>query len=207
MATNFTGADVTFFTCDLCGARLEWTEELAGQAVRCGCGALTRCPANRPAVPPREATGGSLQDAGTIPQAHVRPTGLKLDYRSSATKAAADPQTLKDLYMPLWLLGGGIVIEIASALLIHRSSLRDACMRIAIQLVVGTVMMLAAILIAARLRGINLGSFWNAAFKLSAISVAPAAAVALAEPVLMIIPFGWLLGWIAEFVLFFALLG
>ena len=44
--------------------------------------------------------------------------------------------------------------------------------------------MLTGMLVAARLRGIDLGRFWTAVFKLSAISVAPAAVVSLLLPAL-----------------------
>jgi hypothetical protein len=67
--------------------------------------------------------------------------------------------------------------------------------------------MLAGIVLAARWRGIDLGGFWTAAFKLAAVAVAPAAAVTLATPVLRLVPLGGLLGWAGEFVLYFALLG
>jgi hypothetical protein len=67
--------------------------------------------------------------------------------------------------------------------------------------------MLGGILLAARIRRIDLGQFWIATFKLAAITVAPAAAVDLASPLLRVIPFGGLLGLAAEFVLYFALLG
>jgi len=61
--------------------------------------------------------------------------------------------------------------------------------------------------LAARLRGIELGQFWTVVLKLAAITVAPSAVVRLATPVLDFVPLGWIVGFIAEFVLYFALLG
>src|SRR5207302_1026833 len=84
---------------------------------------------------------------------------------------------------------------------------RAALLRVAIELFLGTTIMLAGILAAAKLRRINLGSFWIAVFKLSAISVAPSALVAIFTPFLNYIPFGGIIGWIGQFIFYFALLG
>ncbi len=131
-----------------------------------------------------------------------------LPYRSSPVQvgAKAEPEKIKNLYLPLWLLGGGIVIEIVAALF-KREKFETALMGVGIEIIVGTVFMLAGVLVAAKFRGIEIGAFWTAVFKLSAISVAPAAGAALVQPILMILPLGWVLGLILEFVLYFALLG
>src|SRR5207248_5235114 len=105
------------------------------------------------------------------------------------------PETIKNLYMPLWLLAGGVVIEVVAALL-REGSLQRALIYVAVEILFGTIVMLAGILLAAKLRGIDVGQFWIAVFKLSAISVAPSALGDLVSPVLRIIPFGGILGWI-----------
>jgi len=154
--------------------------------------------------------------ANEVPRAHKTKQPLRtstpaapLDYRSKKPAAAvpADADTIKNLYMPLWLLGGGVVVEVVAAFL--RDGLAAAALiDVGLELIVGTAVMLGGILVAARLRGLQLGPFWTAAFKLSAISVAPAAALDLAWPLLRIIPFlGGLLGLAADFILYFALLG
>ena len=120
----------------------------------------------------------------------------------------ADPETIKNLYMPLWLLGGGVVIQVIAIFLAHRhAGIEAALIAVGLQIIVGTTLMLVGILIAARFRGIALGPFWVAVFKLAAVSVAPGAAVALLTPALNFIPLGAILGWIGEFALYFALLG
>jgi hypothetical protein len=132
-----------------------------------------------------------------------------LAYRSKKVDAAkiADPETIKNLQMPMWLLGGGVVIEIVAALL-RGGGADGALVYVGVELILGTVVMLAGILIAAQLRGIDLGKFWIATFKLAAITVAPAAAVDLAYPLLRIVPiFGGLFALAGEFILYFALLG
>jgi len=118
----------------------------------------------------------------------------------------AEPDTIKNLYMPLWLLAGGIVIEVAAAL-IRTRSLKLSLTYVGVNVLLGTVIMLAGMLLAARFRGIDLGNFWTAVFKLCAISVAPGALVSLASPLLDHIPFGGLVGLLAFFILYFALLG
>jgi hypothetical protein len=109
--------------------------------------------------------------------------------------------------MPLWLLAGGIVIEVIAAFI----RLRDpqlALTHVGVNVVVGTLIMLVGMLLAARFRGIDLGSVPTAAFKLAAISVAPGAIMQLFYPVLLMIPLlGFILALVAHFCLYFALLG
>jgi len=134
---------------------------------------------------------------------------VTLAYRSAkpaAARAPVDTDAIKNLYMPLWLLGGGIAVDFVAAALLTESA-RWAALWLTCRLFIATGVMLVGILIAARLRGIDLGHFWTAVFKLSAISVAPTALVLLAWPLLRFIPFGGLLGLGVEFVLYFALLG
>jgi hypothetical protein len=145
-----------------------------------------------------------------VARAQPKPASTSpLAYRSKKAEAAltADPETIKNLYMPMWLLGGGVVIEIAAAFL-HGGGAADAMLDVGIELILGTAVMLAGILLAAKLRHIDLGRFWIAAFKLSAIAVAPAAVGDLVWPILRFIPLvGGLIGFAVEFVLYFALLG
>jgi hypothetical protein len=133
--------------------------------------------------------------------------GQTLQYRSTGgdVRPGADPEVIRDLYMPLWLLGGGVAVEVVAALI--RGPVPRALFGVGINLILGTAVMLAGIVLAARWRGIDLGGFWTAAFKLAAVAVAPSAAVTLVTPVLRLVPLGGLLGWAGEFVLYFALLG
>ena len=117
-----------------------------------------------------------------------------------------DERTFKDLQLPLILLCGGIVVEVVAAFLRTRA-FESAMRHVGVDLVIGTLLMLAGIIPAARWRGIELGQFWTVVLKLAAVTVAPWAVVQLAAPVLNFIPLGWLVGWIAAFVLYFALLG
>jgi hypothetical protein len=168
------------------------------------------------AVTSDDDAGGELYDLAEnapmkpekIARADVVKRPAVLPYRSASVQAGAkaEPEKIKNLYMPLWLLGGGIVIEIVAALF-KREKFEIALMGVGIEIIVGTVFMLAGVLVAAKFRGIEIGSFWTAVFKLSAISVAPSAGTALVHPILMILPLGWVLGFILEFVLYFALLG
>ena len=128
-------------------------------------------------------------------------------YRSGPVgPAVAEPETIKNLYMPLWLLGGGVAIEVVGALI--RGPFPRAVVLVGLNLILGTAVMLVGILLAARWRAIDLGHFWTAVFKLAAISVAPGAAVTLLSPALSFLGLlGGLLGLILEFVLYFALIG
>lgn len=120
--------------------------------------------------------------------------------------AKAEPETIRNLYLPLWLLGGGVLVEVIAAAIKERE-LGAALIHVGVELLLGTALMLAGILLVAWFRKIDFGPFWVAVFKLAALSVAPAAAVDLFTPALNFIPLGVLLGWGGGFVLYFALLG
>jgi hypothetical protein len=136
----------------------------------------------------------------------VAPVALAYQTNKVDPAAPAEPETIKNFYMPVWLLWGGIVVETAAAFL-RRGNTQVALAGLGIGLVAGTALMLIGVLIAARIRQINLGTFWTAVFKLAAISVGPGAIVTLLSPLLNHIPLGGLIGWVGEFVLYFALLG
>ena len=118
-----------------------------------------------------------------------------------------DPDLLKKYYAPLWLLGGGLVVEIVSEYFRHAGDLQAAMIDIGVGLIAGTVLMLAGVMLAAKLRHIDIGSFGSAALRLAAISVAPGAFVTLLEPLAHLFCFGWILLLGIEFVLYFALIG
>ena len=161
-------------------------------------------------APPKPAPVTAAAPAPAPQTTTPTPTPIALAYRNARSESSsggkAEPETIKNLYMPLWLLAGGVIVEVVAALL-RQGSLNRALIYVAVEIVFGTIVMLAGILLAAKLRAIDLGQFWTAVFKLSAISVAPSALGDLASPVLRFIPFGGLFGWIGEFILYFALLG
>jgi hypothetical protein len=133
---------------------------------------------------------------------------VPLSYQTASTSTLqADPNTITNLYAPLWLLGGGVAVQIIAALLAARD-FAAALTYVAMVLFFGTAVMLVGILLAARWRGIDLGSFGTAVLKLAAISVAPAAVVAILSPALRFIHvLGAIAGLVIEFVLYFALIG
>jgi hypothetical protein len=122
-------------------------------------------------------------------------------------RVGVDVDVLKNQTIPVWLLGGGIFVELIASYIESRHDLRAALIHITFQIVVGTILMLVGVLIAARARGIQIGSFWTAALRVAAISVAPAAAGDLLMPLAWLIPFGGLLQLVVQFVLYFALIG
>ena len=222
------------FACESCGKTYPWNEKVAGKRVRCACGGVFVCPSQAP----REDEGLELYDVepevpvaevaskrAVLRQGSVRPVrlaggvapGEALDYERAEAKPPADEETIKNLWMPLWLLAGGVVVEIVAAFVApskvwlrvaSQERFQAALIDVGVDLIGGTVFMLAGMLLAAKLRGIELGKFWVAVFKLSAISVAPAAVVSLITPVVMLLPvIGGLIGWVVGFMLYFALIG
>ena len=130
---------------------------------------------------------------------------------------ADDGEVIRNLHLPLWLLAGGLVVELAMSY--GRSpNLNDAAIGLLLGVLGRTVVMLVAMLIAARFRGIDLGSFPTAVLKLAAVAVGPSAVVTLLTPLLGTIPslptafegvisLGWLLGLAVLFGLHYALIG
>ena len=119
-----------------------------------------------------------------------------------------DPEHIRNLYMPLWLLGGGVAIEIAGAFF-KSSNFQAGLAEIGFQLVFATPLMLIGLILAAKARQIDLGqNFWTICLKLCAIAVAPGALVTLLSPILNHVPLvGGLAGWVVMFCFYFALIG
>jgi len=130
---------------------------------------------------------------------------LSYQVRKPRASAKAEPEAIRNFYMPLWLLGGGAAVKVISLAFSH--SMLSALIVIGVDILVGTSVMLIGVMIAAKLRQFDLGKFWLAVLKLAAISIAPSAAVALATPALNVIPGGFILGFIVEFIAYFVLLG
>jgi hypothetical protein len=121
------------------------------------------------------------------------------------------PDKIVDFQMPIWLIAGGTLIEISAAFIRAGGvtpRLRVQLMAAGLQLIAGTFVMLVGLLIAARIRQIDLGRLPVAVLKLAAVAIAPGAAVTFMSPFLGLIPFvGGIAGFILQFVLYFALLG
>jgi hypothetical protein len=150
--------------------------------------------------------------AGASPETLPAPTSSApqpLAYHSAPQRAippADDPETLKNIKIPLALLVAGLLVEVIASVF-RETTIAIAMTHVGVDLVATTFFMLIGIFTAAKLRAIDLGKFWPAVLKLAAISVAPAAALDLALPMLRVIPLGIVIGWIGEFVLYFAFLG
>jgi hypothetical protein len=131
-----------------------------------------------------------------------------LPYRPvKADKSATlETEQIKNVYLPLALLAGGVFVELLSAI-IWTHHIGPALAELAVDLTLGTGIMLVAMLIAAKLRGIQLGKLTVAAYKLAAVSIAPAAVMEFINPIASVIPFGFIVSWVVQFALFFALLG
>jgi hypothetical protein len=209
-------AEAEFFRCQACGKQFRWRNELAGRQVRCPYGQVMQCPKNPPSademydIAPDPARPGKSDRPAAAKSAPVVPT---LSYQTPRSAEpgnldrGVDPELLKKRYAPLWLLCGGIVVEVISAYWRHPHDVQDAMIQLGIGLVGGTIVMLAGVLLAAKIRKIDIGSFGSAALRLAAIGVAPMAVGDLLWPLRYIICLGGLLILGVQFVLYFALLG
>jgi hypothetical protein len=115
---------------------------------------------------------------------------------------------LKNFQMPLWLLIGGFVIELGRAFFVEDRGFFLAIGDIILGTAISVAVMLAAVLIAVKFRGISLGALPTALFKLAAISVAPDAIAIMIAPAAQWIPgAGFIFAPLGAFILRFALLG
>lgn len=220
------------FRCATCGRRYRWQAKLAGRKVKCACGEQMLYPAAAPTdddelydvappeVRPAPALAAALAPSPAPPAGSSRsagnaqPAGVPLQYQTPRTAAdnpdAYFPDKTIDFHLPLALIAGGTLIEVVAALVRGGRSpagFTPHLTALGVQLVLGTATMLAGVLVAARFRGIELGKLPTAVMKLAAICIAPGAAVTLLSPAFAVIPFGFILAFIAQFVLYFALLG
>ena len=225
------------FACEVCGRRYKWKPALAGRRVKCACGEEMLCPATPPApgddlyeiaepqprtttatttttttVAARVATAGSV--AGATSAASQAAPVAPLQYQTPRTAADATdayfPDKTLDFHLPLALIAAGSVIELAAALIRGRYSpagFTPHLTQLGLGLVLGTATMLVGVLIAARVRGIELGKLPTAVMKLAAVCIAPGALITLLSPAIAVIPFGGILALLGQFVLYFALLG
>lgn len=165
-------------------------------------------PAKASHAAPVQAGAGADVPQRAIP---VRPIAYKSPSAigtSPEERAFAEP--VKDLYAPLGLIGGGLLIEAVG--LWFRSDpfhpFINEMRSMGLRLCISTTLMLFAIGLAARLRHFTLGKLPIAIMKLCAISIAPGAFMTLLWPVVVLIPIlGGLAVWIVGFCLYFALIG
>jgi len=121
--------------------------------------------------------------------------------------APTDTDSIKNFQLPLWLLIGGVAIDVIASML-DRHGLVEAIIDVSVGLVVTTIIMLVGVLIAAKVRGIGLGPFGSAVFKLAAISVAAPAMETLLGPLVRWFPIiGGFLPPLIALVFAFAFLG
>jgi hypothetical protein len=165
-------------------------------------------PPAAPVLPVIAAPPAGPVAAEWVSDASAPPPALAYRAPKDEVRPTNDPEHIRNLYMPLWLLGGGVAIEIAGAFFKSRD-FQAGLAEIGLQLIFATPLMLIGIILAAKARQIDLGqNFWTICLKLCAIAIAPGAIVTLLSPLLNHIPFvGGLAGWVIMFCFYFALIG
>jgi hypothetical protein len=179
--------EIPEFQCEACGKRFRWKPELAGRKARCPCGQIMQCPEQAPSAEPSYDLAPETAVAPT-PIAPKPTAAPVLPYRSAQTESPDNSEKLKNIYAPLWLLGGGLAVEIIVTILAARNNFPRAMLELGAGVLGGTLVMLIGVLIAAKARDIKLGSLPDAALKLAAISIGVPAATHIASPILMFIP-------------------
>src|SRR5207245_8513862 len=134
------GDEAPQFVCAKCGKRFRWTASLAGRRPRRPCGAVFEYPTDPP--------GAAAQyDVAPTPAAPIPASAAALAplaYRAPKDDVPekSDTETIKDLYMPLWLLAGGVVIDVVAAFFQQRGTIESALTQVGVQLILGTTIML-----------------------------------------------------------------
>ena len=102
------------------GFRLETVLRGQTRATR-ACGAVFQCPADEPrSTHAQESDTYDILPDRPVAASILPPTAnpAPLAYRpKDDVPAKAEPETIKNLYMPLWLLAGGVIIEFVAAYL------------------------------------------------------------------------------------------
>jgi hypothetical protein len=205
------------FSCSACGRRYPWKAELAGKRARCRCGAGLDVPSG-PSANLYELRTHAPQPRRVMPvSGDPRDAGPVLDYQDRrAAKAGARtadgyfPNPLIDLKLPLILIASGVLVQFLAGWWSGSyggQGAAESLMAVGIDLFAGTVVMLIAVLIAVKYRGIRIGRFWTAVLKLSAVAIAPSAAMTLLNVSLQFFPMGWIVAFALAFCFYFALLG
>jgi len=210
--------------CAACGKTFPWNVRFAGRKVRCPCGQVMDYPQQQPASHSEDDLYDLVPDAPTAqrapqsaapaasppPPPEPKPPAV-LGYRNPSTAALKpdlDVDQIKNFTGPLWILGGGLAIEACITLWNARTDVGAAMLHLVVNVGVDTILMMVGVLIAARVRQINIGSFGSALLRLAAVSIAPAAVSDLLAPVALFIPILGFLGlFVVSFALYFALLG
>jgi hypothetical protein len=151
------------------------------------------------AVAPPVAGGGG---SGAKPVSYHRPV-----MPGSGELHPYFPDKVKDLYLPLWLIGGGAVVQLLSMIIStwgSANALRHTMQNFAIGMVAVTGINLVAILLAARFRGIDFGNWRVAVMKLCAVVIGASAVGALVGTIPF---FGGLFGLFAAPIAYFTLMG
>lgn len=140
------------------------------------------------------------------PPAHVMPIGYrtaKTDYKNMNSRE--DFQ--RDFIWPTVLLVVGLSIDMGFVFWRSPQRAQLEGWLILVGVAIDTVLMLAAVFAVAYFNGMKLGKFHTAVLKLAAISIAPSAITDVLNLALRFIPFGFLISWICDFILYFTFIG
>jgi len=155
----------------------------------------------------RGAAGGSKTGKSAAARPALR---LPSDVERAETMRAAradEINQLKNFQLPLGLLLFCGFVDVVGEF-IDAGNFGRALQGMGIELIGGTAVMLVAVLITAKARGIKLGAISNALLKLAAIAVTPAAVARMVGPLVRWVPFiGGLLVLGVMFLAIFVLLG
>jgi len=207
--------------CPGCGREFAWNARFAGRKARCACGYVIEYP-SVPISPDLSGDEMGRDPYAIAPATPQKATRVKpvealpmsaLVYRSGApgaVKRELDVDKLTKQTLPLWLLTIGLLVEGGITYLratYWSMSPNIVLLYFLLDVGVGTLVMMAGVLIAARVRQIPIGSIPGAMLRLAALIIATDAASDILMPIALFIPAGGILLLLVNFALYFALLG
>jgi hypothetical protein len=224
-------AKQTRFACDFCGRTYAWNREFLGQAVTCTCGRELVVPEigdinvddlydikpddrpKRVARPPVSPAPFKAGEGAVVAQAtRVEP----IQYQHPKTPGATEldrlfPDRVKDLWLPIGLIGGGFVVEVVHTFVtarFWRYGMRGAMVQLGTNVILLSGIMLVAIFIAAKIRKIEFGPPLAAVLKLCAVVMGALGLTHFIGSIVLFIPlFGGLFYAVIAFVSYFTLMG
>ena len=185
------------FACPGCGTAHPWAAEYVGKTARCGCGHVLKVPpasavpgaaaavaAQPPAVPivdePGQVPAFLRMPAAPSGGDDALPADVEAELAAVAKYGEDDPNkpdTRRDKYVPLALLGAGFLIAAVDlSFTMHPGAAVAAAVLVTgFKLLFGMIFMLGGALLAARFAGVNFGPLGPALLKLAGLCLAPSA--------------------------------
>jgi hypothetical protein len=160
--------------CKGCGKRYDWSEEVAGQQIRCDCGKALKYPVRVAAPSTTYALSEPRQAPAPVPELEPEaPKILEYQRGADAVPRIQKSRNLKDVYLPVGLFAVGFGLNVLFGFLVLASA--QFMWNQFYYVFTRTAIPFAAMAIAGKIRGLHWGETGTAMYKLASIYIAPVA--------------------------------